>query len=58
MDGIRQMLDELMGADRDKTDKEKIGTNKHFDDSDVCKFYLLDFCPHDLFPNTKSDLGK
>lgn len=23
----------------------------------VCKHYLVDFCPCDLFPNTKSDLG-
>ena len=58
MDGIRQMLDELMGKDRDLSIKEKYGQKKHFSDDEVCKFYLLDFCPHDLFPNTKSDLGK
>ena len=52
------MLDELMGKDRDLSIKEKYGQKKHFSDEEVCKFYLLDFCPHDLFPNTKSDLGK
>jgi RNA-binding protein Luc7-like 2 len=24
----------------------------------VCKHFLVAFCPHDLFPNTKADLGK
>jgi RNA-binding protein Luc7-like 2 len=24
---------------------------------DVCKYFLISFCPHDLFPNTKQDLG-
>ena len=57
MDSIRATLDELMGKDRDLPLKEKLRLNKHFDHSEVCKYYLLDFCPHDLFPNTKSDLG-
>ena len=47
-----------MGKDRDLSIKQKYGQKKHFSDDKVCKFYLLDFCPHDLFPNTKSDLGK
>lgn len=57
MDGFRKALDELMGADRDLPMIEKIRQNKHFDDKDVCKFYLLDFCPNDLFPTGKPDLG-
>ena len=32
MDGIRQMLDELMGKDRDLSIKEKYGQKKHFSD--------------------------
>ena len=24
---------------------------------DICKYFLISFCPHDLFPNTKQDLG-
>lgn len=58
MDHFRATLDELMGKDRDVPLKEKLKLQKHFDSNEVCKFYLLDFCPHDLFPNTKSDLGK
>jgi hypothetical protein len=57
MDSIRATLDELMGKDRDVPLKERMHVNKHFDRPEVCKYYLLDFCPHDLFPNTKSDLG-
>jgi hypothetical protein len=57
MDQIRATLDELMGKDRDLPRRERSKIQKHFDSSEVCKFYLLDFCPHDLFPNTKSDLG-
>jgi hypothetical protein len=57
MDQIRATLDELMGKDRDLPRRERSKIQKHFDSTEVCKFYLLDFCPHDLFPNTKSDLG-
>jgi hypothetical protein len=57
MDGFRSILDELMGKDRDLPRKDKLRLQKHFDSPEVCKFYLLDFCPHDLFPNTRSDLG-
>ncbi|CAO3628152.1 unnamed protein product [Cunninghamella blakesleeana] len=31
--------------------------NKDFWDESVCKNYLVNFCPHLLFTNTKSDLG-
>ncbi|CAO3588506.1 unnamed protein product [Absidia cylindrospora] len=31
--------------------------NKNFWDDNVCKNYLVAFCPHLLFTNTKSDLG-
>jgi hypothetical protein len=57
MDSIRETLDELMGKDRNLPIKDKLRLNKHFDNNEVCKYYLLNFCPHDLFPNTKSDLG-
>jgi hypothetical protein len=26
-------------------------------DDDVCQFFNVDFCPHDLFTHTKADLG-
>ena len=57
MDAIRKEMDELLGKDRDLPLKIKQTMNKHFDTPEVCKFFLLDFCPHDLFPNTKNDLG-
>jgi hypothetical protein len=31
---------------------------KDFRDSNVCKNHLVAFCPHELFMNTKVDLGK
>lgn len=56
MDSLRKTLDHLMGADRDLPLKEKLSKQIHFDDPSVCKYYLIGFCPHELFRNTKSDL--
>lgn len=47
-----------MGKDRNHPLHIRLKKRDHFDDSDVCKYNLLSFCPHDLFPNTKADLGK
>lgn len=58
MDYIRKELDHLLGKDRDVPLKEKQRSRKHFDDRDVCSFFLIEFCPHELFPNTKNDLGE
>lgn len=53
----RRLLDELMGLDRNKPLHLR-GPKKHrFDHADVCKYYLVDFCPYELFMNTKSDVG-
>ena len=53
-DIFAQQLNKLMGKNRNRipTDKERMS---NFDDS--CPFYLWNFCPHDLFTNTKADLG-
>ena len=56
MDHLRKTLDHLMGKDRDLPLNERLSHQKHFDSPDVCKYFLLGFCPHGLFPNTKSDL--
>ncbi|OLY78016.1 Luc7-like protein 3 [Smittium mucronatum] len=48
-DMARQLLDELMNQYQ--------ASSKDFRDSDVCKDYLVSFCPHLLFTNTKADLG-
>ncbi|KAI8818283.1 uncharacterized protein EV422DRAFT_537920 [Fimicolochytrium jonesii] len=49
----RKLLEELMG-------KEALGgvpDNMKFTDPQVCKDYLCGLCPHDLFTNTKMDIG-
>ncbi|CDJ44519.1 hypothetical protein ETH_00038260, partial [Eimeria tenella] len=56
MNEMRATLDSLMGRDRNEYGANaKKGAS--FKADSVCKFYLLDFCPHDLFPNTRVDLG-
>ncbi|CAN6476743.1 unnamed protein product [Victoria cruziana] len=58
MDAQRALLDELMGAARNLTEEEKKGFREVcWDDREVCGSYMVRFCPHDLFFNTKSDLG-
>ncbi|PWN54348.1 LUC7-domain-containing protein, partial [Violaceomyces palustris] len=49
----RMFLEKLMGP-------EAMGTAKsdmHFTDPKVCRNFLCGTCPHDLFSNTKVDLG-
>ena len=46
-----------MGKDRNNPLWMRLNKRDHFDDQDVCKFNLLSFCPNDLFPNTKADIG-
>ncbi|XWS51596.1 hypothetical protein CRYUN_Cryun12cG0190400 [Craigia yunnanensis] len=58
MDAQRALLDELMGSARNLTEEEKKGHREiRWDDKEVCAFYMVRFCPHDLFVNTRSDLG-
>ncbi|KAK9070340.1 hypothetical protein SSX86_010741 [Deinandra increscens subsp. villosa] len=58
MDAQRALLDELMGSARNLTEEERRGHREiTWDDKEVCGFYMVKFCPHDLFVNTKSDLG-
>ncbi|XP_032995080.1 luc7-like protein 3 isoform X5 [Lacerta agilis] len=51
-----QLLDELMGRDRNLAPDEK-RSNVRWDHDSVCKYYLCGFCPAELFTNTRSDLG-
>ena len=51
-----QLLDELMGKNRNAGPGIRINSVR-FDDEDVCKYSLCGFCPHDLFVNTRADLG-
>ncbi|XP_057476727.1 uncharacterized protein LOC130764474 [Actinidia eriantha] len=58
MDAQRALLDELMGAARNLTEDEKKGYKEvTWNDKEVCGLYMVRFCPHDLFVNTRSDLG-
>lgn len=51
-----QLLDELMGRDRNLAPDEK-RCNVRWDHETVCRYYLCGFCPAELFTNTRSDLG-
>ncbi|XP_045069449.1 luc7-like protein 3 isoform X2 [Coregonus clupeaformis] len=51
-----QLLDELMGRDRNLAPDEK-RCNVRWDHETTCKYYLCGFCPAELFTNTRSDLG-
>jgi len=58
MDLLRAQLDELMGKDRNLLPSQKSRNSQlHFSDKNVCKYFICGFCPHDLFTNTRSDLG-
>ena len=54
MEGLRKALDNLMGKDRNLPLREQLIKKKHFDDPIVCKFFLIGFCPHELFTHVKS----
>jgi hypothetical protein len=56
MDVNREILDKLMGRDRNKT-KDEIKSRDHFSNRDVCKPFLICFCFNTLFPNTAYDEG-
>jgi len=50
------LLDELMGRYRNlgPSDKTK---ELNWEDPEFCRYYMVKFCPHDLFVNTRADLG-
>ena len=56
-DLARKILDELMGPDRNKLPSERGASGIKYSDYNVCRHYLVDFCPHLQFLNTKSDIG-
>ena len=56
VDTFAQTLNHLMGHNRNATSSTEI-SNEHFTSPKVCKFALVSFCPHELFPNTKFDMG-
>ena len=52
----RMALDALMGNQRNEVGDQPKSRVK-WDDREVCPYFLCGFCPHDLFPATKNDLG-
>ncbi len=54
---IASMLDELMGRNRNLAPDDAANRETKWSDSEVCRYYLVLFCPHDLFTNTKADMG-
>lgn len=54
----RRLLDELMGPDRNKPLWLQGQSSVRYTQAEVCKYYLIGFCPHELFLNTKSDIGQ
>jgi RNA-binding protein Luc7-like 2 len=47
MNKARAMLDSLMGPGRDEVVKDKAKSLEKFKDDNVCKAFLLGFCPYD-----------
>jgi len=58
VDSLKAELDELMGRERNIPLQERRKYREHYNEDTVCKYALVTVCPHDLFPNTKCDLGK
>ncbi|XP_046801841.1 luc7-like protein 3 [Lucilia cuprina] len=56
VDAARQMLDELMGRNRNLHPSEA-PKSVNWEDPDLCQYHLVKFCPHELFVNTRADLG-
>merc|ERR1711881_527646 len=54
---IASMLDELMGRNRNLAPDDANNRETKWSDAEVCRYYLVLFCPHDLFTNTKADMG-
>jgi len=53
---IAAMLDELMGRGRNE-EAGKQADRVSYKDPEVCHYYVCGFCPHELFVNTRADLG-
>ncbi|KAL4971099.1 LUC7 domain-containing protein [Aspergillus stella-maris] len=53
----RKLLEQLMGADQLVGLGAPSNPQLSITDSKVCRSYLVGTCPHDLFTNTKQDLG-
>ncbi|XP_074596951.1 luc7-like protein 3 [Brevipalpus obovatus] len=58
LQSARQLLDELMGRERNLRPTEKTSDAKEdWNDPRICRYFLVCFCPNQLFTNTKADMG-
>lgn len=57
VDVARQLLDELMGRNRNLDPSVK-SKELNWEDDEFCTYFMVKFCPHDLFVNTRADLGQ
>lgn len=57
MDVARQLLDELMGRNRNLDPSVKT-KELNWEDEEFCTYFMVKFCPHELFVNTRADLGQ
>ncbi|KKY24383.1 putative u1 snrnp splicing complex subunit [Phaeomoniella chlamydospora] len=53
----RKLLEQLMGDQYNGPGAGSRNANLTFTDPKICRSYLVGTCPHDLFTNTKQDLG-
>lgn len=53
---MRKMLEQLMGEQYVNGTGKK-AAQMSITDSKICRSYLVGTCPHDLFTNTRQDLG-
>lgn len=51
MDAQRALLDSLLGTDRNAAEGDGASRRQSFKDDDVCKYFLVDECPHEMFVN-------
>jgi len=58
MDAQRELLNQLMGGERDVPLDQRSNRVRKFTDDDTCKYYVCGISPHFLFKNTKSELGE
>lgn len=54
---LADYCDQLLGVNRNDPLSKKITKRVQFYDSDVCKSFIVGFCPFQIFANTKSDMG-
>merc|ERR1719410_1664928 len=59
MEDARALLDSLMGHNRnaDMDDEEQQRQKGRWKSSEVCKHFLVGFCPYGLFEGTRAELG-